>query len=173
MRVRGVLLVSCLSFAFLLAIAAQLIGSATIVGAFAAGLVLAGTERKIHIEEQVRPLADFFVPIFFATVGAAVDVRFFNPFDPDRRGALVLAALLLAAALAGKMLCGFFAGRGGRGINRLAIGIGMIPRGEVGLVFAGIGLATGAATAESYAALVVVVILTTFLAPPLLRASFR
>jgi Kef-type K+ transport system membrane component KefB len=71
------------------------------------------------------------------------------------------------------MLCGFFAGRGGRGINRLAIGIGMIPRGEVGLVFAGIGLATGAATAESYAALVVVVILTTFLAPPLLRASFR
>jgi len=173
MRVRGVLLVSCLSFAFVLAITAHAVGSATIVGAFAAGLVLAQTDRKEHIEERVRPLSDFFVPIFFATVGAAVDVRSFNPFDPSRRGTLAVVLLLLAAALAGKGLAGFLAYSKGARLNRAAIGAGMIPRGEVGLVFAGIGLATGVVTADLYAALVAVVILTTFLAPPLLRLALR
>ena len=173
MRVRGVLLVSCLSFAFLLAIAAHSAGSAPIVGAFAAGLVLARTDRKVSLEEQVRPVSDFFVPIFFATVGAAVDVRFFDPFDPARRGCLALAGLLLAAALAGKLLCGLAAGGRRARTDRLAIGIGMVPRGEVGLVFAGIGLTTGAATGEIYAAIVAVVILTTFVAPPLLRWRLR
>lgn len=173
MRVRGVLLVSSLSFAFVLALAAQAVGSATIVGAFAAGLVLAGTDKKARIEENVRPLSDFFVPIFFASVGAAVDVRFFNPFDPDRRRILGVAALLLAAALIGKFASGFFAWKRGTRLRRRAIGIGMIPRGEVGLVFAGIGLTTGVVAPDTYAAVVVVVILTTFLAPPLLRLTMR
>jgi Kef-type K+ transport system membrane component KefB len=173
MRVRGVLIVSVLSFAFVLAIAAHAVGSATIVGAFAAGLVLARTEGKVRIEERVRPLADFFVPIFFATVGAAVDIRFFNPFDAERRGALAVAALLLVAALLGKWMSGFFAFGKRAKLRRSAIGIGMIPRGEVGLVFAGIGLTTGVAQADTYAAVVVVVILTTFVAPPLLRRSLK
>jgi Kef-type K+ transport system membrane component KefB len=173
MRVRGVLLVSCLSFAFVLAIAAHAVGSATIVGAFAAGLVLAQTDRRELIEERVRPLSDFFVPIFFASVGAAVDIRAFNPFDPARRGTLTIAALLLAAALIGKGLAGFLAFKKGVPLRRMAIGAGMIPRGEVGLVFAGIGLATGALTGDLYAALVAVIILTTFLAPPLLRLTLK
>jgi Kef-type K+ transport system membrane component KefB len=173
MRVRGVLLVGCLSFAFVLALAAHAVGSATIVGAFAAGLVLAQTDRKERIEERVRPLSDFFVPIFFATVGAAVDVRFFNPFDPARRRTLAIALLLLVAALAGKWLAGFLAFKKGVPLRRAAIGAGMIPRGEVGLVFAGIGLASGVVTSDLYAALVAVVILTTFLAPPLLRLTLR
>jgi Kef-type K+ transport system membrane component KefB len=171
MKVRGVLLVSSLSFAFILAIAADSVGSATIVGAFAAGLVLAGTDRKVRIEESVRPLSDFFVPVFFATVGAAVDVRFFNPFDAERRRTLLVAALLLVVAVAGKWAAGWFAR--GKSLRRSAIGVGMIPRGEVGLVFAGIGLTTGAVLQDTYAAIVVVVISTTFLAPPLLRWSFR
>lgn len=173
MKVRGVLLVSSLSLAFILAISAHAIGSATIVGAFAAGLALASTERKVSIEERVRPLSDFFVPIFFASVGAAVDVRFFNPFDPERRRTLVVAGLLLAAALAGKWAAGFFARKKGTKLRRSAIGVGMIPRGEVGLVFAGIGLSTGVVGGDIYAAIVMVVILTTFIAPPLLRHSLR
>ena len=173
MRVRGVLIVSCLSLAFVLAVAADAVGSATIVGAFAAGLALASTDRKVDIVEQTRPLSDFFVPIFFASVGAAVDVRYFNPFDAGRRGALALAGLLLVAALAGKWASGFFARKKDTKLNRSAIGVGMIPRGEVGLVFAGIGLATGVVEPGTYAAVVVVVILTTFVAPPLLRASLR
>jgi Kef-type K+ transport system membrane component KefB len=173
MKVRGVLLVSSLAFAFGLAVAAELAGSATIVGAFAAGLVLASTDRKVRIEEAVRPLSDFFVPIFFASVGAAVNVRFFNPFDAQRRGTLALAGVLLVAALAGKWVSGFFAAKPGARLRRSAIGIGMMPRGEVGLVFAGIGLTTGVVTGEVYAAIVAVVMLTTFVAPPLLRASLR
>jgi Kef-type K+ transport system membrane component KefB len=127
MRVRGVLLVSCLSFAFLLALAAHAVGSATIVGAFAAGLVLAQTSRREEIEAGVRPLSDFFVPIFFATVGAAVDIRFFDPFDPARRRTLLIAGLLLAAALAGKGFSGLFAFKKGARLRRAAIGAGMIP----------------------------------------------
>ena len=173
MRVRGVLLVSSLSFAFTLAIAADAVGSATIVGAFAAGLVLAQTDRKVSIEERVRPLSDFFVPIFFASVGAAVDVRFFNPLDADRRGSLGIAVLLLGVALLGKFASGFFAWSRDVPLRRSAIGIGMIPRGEVGLVFAGIGLSTGVATPDVYASIVVVVIMTTFLAPPLLRLAMK
>jgi Kef-type K+ transport system membrane component KefB len=173
MKVRGVLLVSSLSLAFVLAICAHAVGSATIVGAFAAGLALASTDRKVSIEERTRPLSDFFVPIFFASVGAAVDVRFFDPFDPERRRTLFIAGLLLLAALAGKWASGFFARKKGTPLRRSAIGVGMMPRGEVGLVFAGIGLSTGVLAGDVYAAIVVVVILTTFIAPPLLRISFR
>jgi Kef-type K+ transport system membrane component KefB len=173
MRVRGVLLVSSLSFAFLVALAAHAIGSATIVGAFAAGLILARTDRKVSIEEQVRPLSDFFVPIFFATVGAAVDIRVFNPFDPARRGALAIAGLLLVAAVVGKCLAGWAAFSRGRRLRHVAIGVGMIPRGEVGLVFAALGLTLGVADAATYAAVIVVVILTTFLTPPVLRIALR
>ena len=173
MKVRGVLLVSALSFAFVLAMLAHAAGSATIVGAFAAGLVLAKTDRKVSIEERVRPLSEFFVPVFFASVGAAVNVRYFNPFDPGQRHVIGVAALILAAALIGKLLSGFAAWNKRSRLRHTVIGIGMIPRGEVGLVFAGIGLATAVVEPETYAALVVVVILTTFLAPPLLRVGMR
>jgi Kef-type K+ transport system membrane component KefB len=173
MKVRGVLIVSALSFAFVLAIVADAVGSATIVGAFAAGLALAATDRKVDIEERVRPVSDLFVPIFFASVGAAVDVRYFNPFDEERRPTLAVAGLLFVAALLGKWAAGFFARRKRERLNRNAIGVGMIPRGEVGLVFAGIGLSTGVVGPDLYAAVVVVVILTTFVAPPLLRLTLR
>jgi Kef-type K+ transport system membrane component KefB len=173
MQVRGVLLVSSLSLAFVLAIGAHLLGSAIIVGAFAAGLALAGTEGKVNIEERVRPISDFFVPIFFASVGAAVDVRYFNPFDAERRQTLGIAALLLLAALVGKGLAGLFAWEKRGKLRRWAIGVGMIPRGEVGLVFAGIGLTSRVVTDDAYAAIVVVVILTTFVTPPLLRITLR
>ena len=102
-----------------------------------------------------------------------MDVRYFNPLDPDRRRALGVAALLFGAAVMGKFLSGFAAWKKKRKLRRTAIGVGMIPRGEVGLVFAGVGLATGVVEKDIYASLVVVVILTTFLAPPLLRFAMR
>src|SRR6185436_15125515 len=110
-------------------------------------------DRKVSIQEKVTPLADFFVPVFFASVGAAVDVRYFNPLDPDRRRALGVAALLFGAAVMGKFLSGFAAWKKKRKLRRTAIGVGMIPRGEVGLVFAGVGLATGVVEKDIYAAL--------------------
>lgn len=171
MDVRGGLLLFSVGLAMLFAYLAHLVGSATIIGAFAAGLVLAKTDDRHPIEERVRPLADFFVPIFFVTIGAAVDVTVFNPFDPANRPVLGMATLLILCAVAGKLVSGFVI-KPTEPRQRLAIGVGMIPRGEVGLVFAGVGLAAGVVSAEVYTAVVAMVIVTTFLAPPLLKVIF-
>ncbi|HEX7126437.1 MAG TPA: cation:proton antiporter [Thermodesulfobacteriota bacterium] len=171
MDVRGGLLLFAVGLAMLFAYLAHAVGSATIVGAFAAGLVLAKTDDRHPIEERVRPLADFFVPIFFVTIGAAVDVTVFDPIDPANRPVLGMAALLILCAVAGKLVSGLVV-KPTEPRQRLAIGVGMIPRGEVGLVFAGVGLAAGVVSAEVYAAVVAVVIVTTFLAPPLLKLVF-
>ncbi len=169
--VRGGLLLAAVSLAMLFAVVADRVGSATIIGAFAAGLVLAGTEDRHPIEKEVRSLADFFVPIFFVTIGAAVDVGVFDPFDPASRGVLAVAGLLILAAIAGKLVSGLVV-RPTEPRQRLAVGVGMVPRGEVGLVFAGVGLTAGVVTQEIYAAVVAMVIATTFLAPPLLKLIF-
>ena len=81
---RGLFFAS-LVFAFLLAYIAHQVGSAIIIGSFAAGLVLARTQRGKEIEREVHDVAQFFIPIFFVVVGAAVDLRSINPFDPDAR----------------------------------------------------------------------------------------
>jgi len=94
-----------------------------------------------------------------------------NPAIPANRDGLIIAAFLIAVAIIGKLVTGW-AVFGQPGINRLAIGIGMIPRGEVGLVFASIGTASGALSPALNAAIIMMVILTTFLAPPLLRFVF-
>lgn len=169
--IRGGLLLASVSLAMLFAVLADRVGSATIIGAFAAGLVLAKTEDRHPIEKEVKPLADFFVPIFFVTIGAAVNVGVFNPFDPARRGALAIAGLLILAAIAGKLASGLVV-KPTEPRQRLAVGVGMVPRGEVGLVFAGVGLSAGVVTQEMYAAVVAMVIVTTFLAPPLLKVIF-
>ncbi len=169
--VRGGLLLASVSLAMLFAVLADRLGSATIIGAFAAGLVLAKTDDRHPIEKEVKPLADFFVPIFFVTIGAAVDVGVFDPFDPARRGTLAVAALLILAAVAGKLASGLVV-KPTEPRQRLAVGIGMVPRGEVGLVFAGVGLSAGVVTQELYAAVVGMVIVTTFVAPPLLKVVF-
>jgi len=151
-----------LVLAFLLAVLASEIGSAVIVGAFAAGLVLAPTEQAHAIERGVIRLANLFVPIFFVAVGAAVDVRTFGSRD------IVLVGLALTAvAILGKFAAGF-APIWIRA-NKTVIGVGMIPRGEVGLIFAQMGLTAGVLTAGTYSALMLMVLVTTFMAPPLLR----
>lgn len=169
MRARGTLLVYSVVFAVALAVAADLIGLATIIGAFAAGLVLATTERREHIEERIKPVADLLVPVFFVTVGMKVQPTMLNPFAENAQ--FGIAMLLTAVAIASKLVAGLAVYQ--RGVRRWPVGVGMVPRGEVGLIFAGAGLAAGVIAEDLYAALVAVVMLTTFVAPPWLKALYR
>jgi Kef-type K+ transport system membrane component KefB len=172
MRTRGQLLLTALIFAFILSYVAAAIQLEAILGAFAAGLILAETDKRRELEEQVIPVADILVPIFFVTVGAKTDLSVLNPAIPSNREGLILAIFLIIVAIIGKVVTGLTV-FGQPGINRLAIGVGMIPRGEVGLVFAGVGSASGALSEATEAAIIMMVILTTFIAPPLLRFVFQ
>ncbi len=172
LQTRGQVLISSLIFAFTLAYIGDVIHLEAILGAFAAGLILAETEKRSELEEQVRPVADMLVPIFFVVVGARTDVSVLNPINPDNREGLIIAAFLMVVAFFGKLVTGL-AVFGKPNINRLAIGVGMIPRGEVGLVFVAVGSATGVLSKALEAAIIVMVILTTFVAPALLRVVFK
>jgi Kef-type K+ transport system membrane component KefB len=153
------------AFAFTVCWLADLSGSALIIGAFAAGLTLAPTRHAKVIEHGVLRLGMFFVPIFFVSVGAAVDVRTFA--DPQ---VLLVGGSLILVAIVGKVAAGFapFWFKG----NKLVVGVGMMPRGEVGLIFAQMGLRTGALTSGLFSAITMMVLVTTFLAPPLLHWLF-
>ena len=151
-----------LVLAFLLAVLAAEVGSALIVGAFAAGLVLAPTEHAHSIERGIVRLSNVFVPIFFVAVGAAVDVRSFGSGD-----VLMVGVALTVVAIIGKFAAGF--APVWIRARKTVIGVGMIPRGEVGLIFAQMGLTAGVLNAGSYSALMLMVLVTTFIAPPLLR----
>ena len=165
-RVTGALGVFGLAFAFLLAWLAQRSGSAMIVGAFAAGLVLFKLPQRHAIEKATTTLGHFFVPVFFASVGAAVELRAL--VDPS---ALRFGAALIGCGIVGKVLAGFapwwFRG------DKLLVGIGMVPRGEVGLIFAQMGLTAGAIAAGEYGALMLMVLVTTFVTPPALAWRSR
>jgi Na+:H+ antiporter len=170
MHVRGVLLVSAFSFLLLLAALAGRVGSALIIGAFAAGIILSGTNQLRAIEERMKPVADIFTPVFFLSIGAAVDLRAWNPFDPEARGVLQIGGVLFLIAMVGKVASGWAAPW--RPFNRWAVGIGMVPRGEVGLIFAQIGLTAGILTNRLFGAILLMVIATTLVAPPLLKRAF-
>lgn len=170
MRVRGVLLLSALAFAFIFAFLASAVGLAPIVGAFAAGLVLANTNQFKLIEERLKPVSDVFTPIFFIMVGAAVDVTVFNPFMSENIPILMIAGILFIVAVVGKFVSGWAVFQ--KGIKKSVIGYGMIPRGEVGLIFAQVGLTYGVFNSQLFSAVTVMVMLTTFIAPPLLKMGF-
>jgi Kef-type K+ transport system membrane component KefB len=164
-RVRGILITAAFAFCLVLSYAAEALRLAPIVGAFAAGCVLARTDDHQLIRERLTPVADIFIPIFFLSMGVLVDVQAIaNP------SVLGLAAALLAVAIVGKLASGWAGPRSG---SRLAIGVGMIPRGEVGLIFASYGLARGVIGNDLYGALLVVVVATTFVTPPLLKPVFE
>ena len=150
-----------LVFAIMLAWLAELAGSATIVGAFAGGLVLNRLPQRKSVERTATGFGHLVVPVFFASVGAAVNLSALA--DPK---AVALGATLIACGIAGKLLAG--AGAGGLRGDKVLIGIGMVPRGEVGLIFAQMGLAAGAVTAGQYGALMLMVLVTTFVTPPAL-----
>ncbi len=172
LKTRGNLIVPALIFAFFMAFIGSAIHLEAILGSFAAGLVLDETDERNELDEQVKPIADILVPIFFVTVGAKADIGVLNPINPENREGLVIAIFLLVVAILGKVVTGWSV-FGQPGINRPAIGIGMIPRGEVGLVFVGIGSASGTLDKPLQVAIIIMVIMTTFLAPPLLRLVFK
>jgi Kef-type K+ transport system membrane component KefB len=172
LKTRGNLLITALIFAFILAYISAVIHLEAILGAFAAGLILGETDQREELTENVLPIADMLVPIFFVCVGARTDVGVLNPWVPENREGLILAVFLVVVAIVGKVITGAVV-FGKEKLNRLAIGIGMIPRGEVGLVFAGVGSASGVLSPSLTAAIIVMVIFTTFLAPPLLRVVFK
>jgi len=155
-----------IAFAFLLAWLAEVSGSAMIVGAFAAGLVLNGIPQSKEIEKATTSVGHFFVPIFFATVGAAVDLR---ALASSR--SLLVGAVLITCGIVGKVLAGFvpfwFRGR------KLVVGVAMVPRGEVGLIFAQMGLISGVLDAGLFGAIMLMVLATTFVTPPTLAAVVR
>jgi Kef-type K+ transport system membrane component KefB len=162
-------------FVMVLAWLANLVGLATIIGAFAAGLILNDTffkhcripreEYKVSIKDLIMPLEVILVPIFFILMGIQVKLEAFMDCQ-----VLYMAGGLLVAAIAGKLISGFGASRG---TNRLAIGLGMMPRGEVGLVFAAIGKSLGVITDVLFSAIVLMVIITTLISPPLLKLALR
>lgn len=170
MRVRGILLLSSLSFAFLFSYLAHKVGLAPIIGAFAAGLVLAKTKQNKAIESRLKPVSDVFTPIFFVMVGAAVDIRVFNPFNSGNISILFITLVLFVVAVIGKFVSGFAVFK--KGIKKKVIGVGMIPRGEVGLIFAQVGLSFGVFDTKLFSAVTAMVMLTTFIAPPLLKMTF-
>ena len=188
-----------IAFALLTAHFAEAIGLAPIVGAFAAGLVLdpvhfqhfedpkimadlrqamvgAPAEVKArvqtvithhldrHIEDLLEPLGYFLAPIFFVLTG--MSVRLETLLDP---GTLMIALGITIVAFAGKMVSGLVAGP----VNRVIVGLGMIPRGEVGLIFAASGRALGVISDQVFSIMVIVVILSTLLTPPLLTLFLR
>ena len=165
-RVRGVLGAMSVAFALFVAWAAKAADSAPIIGAFAAGVALARTNRRHDIDTALKPVVDVFAPVFFVYVGAEVDVRLLNPAVPANRPALLLGLLLTAVGFLGKFAAGFCAWGN---VRRAFIGAGMVPRGEVGLIFASVGLSTGALPEPAFVSVLVAVFLTTFVAPPLLK----
>jgi Kef-type K+ transport system membrane component KefB len=172
----GVLLATALVFCFTLAYLASIIGLAPIVGAYAAGLILEdvhfrpfASRGEQQLEHLVHPISTFLVPVFFVVMGMRVDLAAFA-----RMEVLGLAALLTVAAIVGKQACSL--GAIGQPLDRLTIGIGMIPRGEVGLIFANIGLGLSLAGQPVvdegiFSAIVIMVIVTTMATPPLLKWS--
>jgi Kef-type K+ transport system membrane component KefB len=175
LKVKGVLLSFSLLFCFLLAFVAGKIGLAPIVGAFAAGLIMESihykeqaTERgERDLRELIAPIASFLVPIFFVRMGMLVQLEHLGNTE-----VLGFAVILTIAAIVGKQACSL--GVWQRGVHRLVVGVGMIPRGEVGLIFAGIGAQLqidGHRVIEpgTYAVVVIMVMLTTLVTPPLLK----
>jgi Kef-type K+ transport system membrane component KefB len=172
LRVRGVLLVAAVSFALLLAALAHLADSAMIIGSFAAGIILSSTNQFDAVLEQVKPVADVFTPIFFVNVGAAVNLRLLWPgaaeFDA---GVLAVGGVLLVLAAVGKVVAGFAVVW--KRMNRLAVGVGMVPRGEVGLIFADLGRRAGILSEGVFSAVLVMIVFSTLLVPLLLKLAFQ
>lgn len=183
LKSRGVLLVLSIAFCFALSWLAAKVELATIVGAFAAGLVLDDVHFKPFLargerdlSELLVPVTTFLVPIFFVLMGMRVDLRVFGHLE-----LLGFAVALTIAAIIGKQVCSLVLIE--RGLNRLAVGVGMIPRGEVGLIVAGIGaglrLPNASGTMASvvspatFAAVVIMVIVTTLVTPPLLKLALE
>jgi Kef-type K+ transport system membrane component KefB len=147
---------------------AQAIGLEAALGAFAAGLILSASRHTEALQETVKPLVALFATVFFVLIGTGMDLSVLNPLDPANREGLVVALFLLVVAIIGKVAAGW-GYLSSQPTDRLMVGLGMLPRGEVGLIFLGLGTQAGLLTPALEAGILLMVIGTTFLAPLLLR----
>ncbi|MEK6974899.1 MAG: cation:proton antiporter [Candidatus Thermoplasmatota archaeon] len=159
-RIAGFPVALAFGFALLMSYAASLAGLADIVGAFSAGLLLAQTRHAHQIFEAIKPIGALLIGFFFVTIGMRID---FHAFQTDAAPILGAGLALTALAVAAKLACGLGVVR--KQAQRLPVGVGMVPRGEVGLIFASLGLATGLLGPALYATIVLVMLLTTFVTP--------
>jgi Kef-type K+ transport system membrane component KefB len=144
------------------------IGLAAIIGAFLAGLMLAEAEEGFELQRQARPVYEFLTPFFFVIIGTNVDPEAFRDIE-----VLAIALAVTALAMAGKLAGGVIGTPGLSLRRRLTVGTGMVPRGEVGLVAAGIGAGIGAIGDDMYSVVVFMSIVTTIAAPPVLARLLR
>lgn len=164
-----------LALAFLMAAFANFIGLAAIVGAFAAGLIVCDDNICQHkrfgkevdglpsTQELIQPIQSLFAPVFFVLMGMQVNLETFLQTET-----IWLAAAFTIVAIIGKVVSGWAAGKG---VDRLSIGLGMVPRGEVGLIFASIGKGLGVISVSVFSAIVIMVIVTTLITPIALKWS--
>jgi len=168
LRAPGEVVVAAFLALSLACFAAQAFGLEAALGAFAGGLILSASRHREAIEQAVKPLVALFATFFFVLIGSGLDLSVLNPFDAANHEGLVMAAFLLVAAIVSKVAAGWsYLSR--EPTNRLAVGLGMMPRGEVGLIFLGLGTQSGVLGPSLEAAILLMVMGTTFLAPVLLR----
>ena len=168
LKAPGEVLVASFVILALSCFTATAIGLEAALGAFAAGLILSSSKHNHAIQQAVLPIVTLFATIFFVLVGAGMDLSVINPSDPASRTALIIAAFLFVVAVIGKIAAGWaFVSK--QPTRRLVVGLGMMPRGEVGLIFLGLGTSAKLLSPSLEAAILLMVIGTTFLAPVLLR----
>ena len=168
LKAPGEVLVASFVILALCCFTATAIGLEAALGAFAAGLILSSSKHNHAIQQAVLPIVTLFATIFFVLVGAGMDLSVINPSDPASRTALIIAAFLFVVAVIGKIAAGWaFVSK--QPTRRLVVGLGMMPRGEVGLIFLGLGTSAKLLSPSLEAAILLMVIGTTFLAPVLLR----
>ncbi len=165
-QVKGFPVAMAIVFALLMAYLATVFGLADIVGAFAGGLILAQTKHAHKIFEDLRPIAAIFVSFFFVTLGMRVDL---TQMGGNGVGVVLIGITLTIVAMLAKLACGWGVTKKGEA-SRLVVGVGMAPRGEVGLIFAALGLSTGLIVNWQYTAVILVVMLTTFITPIWLKS---
>lgn len=170
-KAKGTIITIAFCFLLIIAYYANQVGIAAISGAFLAGMLLTRTNQLDLIKEKSKPLVEILTPVFFVVVGTSVDLKTLNPFNPENKDALLLCAVLIPIAIVSKFVSGFSVWK--KGISKMFIGAGMIPRGEVGLVCAQLGLSSAILTQKTFTALVITIMVTTLVTPPILKLISR
>ncbi len=171
LKSRGSITVLSLAFCLMMALLGEQFRLAFIIGAFAAGLVLSHCECQNAIQEGIKPLADIFIPVFFAMMGTVVNLRVLVQNGQIQWSLVLMTLALVAVAVVGKVVGCITVPD--KNLNKMIVGLAMIPRGEVGLIYARLGIGHGWLRESAYDAVVLMVIFTTLMTPPLLRLTVR
>ena len=170
-RTQAVLLALAFGYLLLMAHLAEVAGLSMLIGAYAAGLAFAGHRERKQLEDGITPLVELLTPLFFVLIGASISFEGFSVSSSEGRQAWLELTLLVGLAVAGKLAAGFFLRK--EDVNRFAVGSGMIPRGEVGLIFTQVGLTTAVFSPGQFSVLAMAIVITTVVGPLLLRYFWK